>query len=133
MPWAGQGNSGPLLACSLSFDLAITVPFSVAPCTGSMGLSTGNGVGGACPAAHWLKRRQQRKQRREKAGFLSDTVPWAPSSGAHAGQREAVPSSRVCAGEGCWPGMAVMGLLAQSGRAIGLSGQGGCDCCLFSS
>uniref|UniRef100_A0A8C6FLH1 Tumor protein p53 inducible protein 13 n=1 Tax=Moschus moschiferus TaxID=68415 RepID=A0A8C6FLH1_MOSMO len=30
-------------------------------------------------AAHWLKRRQRQKQRREKAGFRSDTVPGPPS------------------------------------------------------
>lgn len=46
-------------------------------------------------AAHWLKRRQQRKQRREKAGFRSDTVPGPPSLVPTLGR------GRLCRRRGC--------------------------------
>ncbi|XP_043759213.1 tumor protein p53-inducible protein 13 isoform X1 [Cervus elaphus] len=46
-------------------------------------------------AAHWLKRRQRRKQRREKAGFRSDTVPGPPSLVPTLGR------GRLCHRRGC--------------------------------
>ncbi|XP_068833863.1 tumor protein p53-inducible protein 13 isoform X2 [Capricornis sumatraensis] len=46
-------------------------------------------------AVHWLKRRQQRKQRREKAGFRSDTVPGPPSLVPTLGR------GRLCRRRGC--------------------------------
>ena len=46
-------------------------------------------------AAHWLKRRQWRKQRREKAGFRSDTVPGPPSLVPTLGR------GRLCSQRGC--------------------------------
>ena len=98
-----------------------------------MGVSAGDGVGGAGPGCPLAEEEAAAEAEERESWVPFRYCSWAPFLGAHAGQREAVPSARVCAGEGCWLGVVVMGLLAQGGGAVGLSGQGGGDRYLFCS